>query len=299
MRILEFFAGVGGLAAALESMSITANIVAAIDIDTDARATYQLNWDHPFFVREIETLPPQWLGRLGADLWWMSPPCTPFTQRGMRRDIHDPRCRALLHLIDVVSQCRPAVVCIENVVGFESSECYRQLQRTWKEAGYHVRHEMLCPSQLGWPNRRPRIYCIARLDPRPFEPILPLEQRVRWCELVDDSIVPSSHPELWLEAELQLKYESALDVLEYDDPDALTACFGASYGRSITRSGSYLRTSSQALRRFAPHEVARLLGFPDTFQFPSNIGTKRRWHLLGNSLSIPAVQSVLARANIY
>jgi DNA (cytosine-5)-methyltransferase 1/tRNA (cytosine38-C5)-methyltransferase len=58
-------------------------------------------------------------------------------------------------------------------------------------------------------------------------------------------------------------------------------------------SGSYL-TDGEGVRRFSPEEVGRLLHFPDDYTFPSGLGRRRRWHYLGNSLSVAAVRQVLS-----
>jgi hypothetical protein len=57
-------------------------------------------------------------------------------------------------------------------------------------------------------------------------------------------------------------------------------------------AGSYLRCAT-GVRRFAPEEIARLLSFPPAFSFPEALPLRKRWHLLGNSLSVAAVREVL------
>jgi site-specific DNA-cytosine methylase len=88
------------------------------------------------------------------------------------------------------------------------------------------------------------------------------------------------------------RFGKGLRILDPDDPAAYTTCFTSAYGRSIMRSGSYLKCNGGA-RYFAPEEIARLLHFPDWFRFPEGISLKRRWHYIGNSLSVAAVREVL------
>ena len=47
---------------------------------------------------------------LNANLWWMSPPCQPYTLRGNRRDVADPRAQSLLRMIDLIEVCRTRVL---------------------------------------------------------------------------------------------------------------------------------------------------------------------------------------------
>ena len=81
-------------------------------------------------------------------------------------------------------------------------------------------------------------------------------------------------------------------ILDRSDPEAYTTCFTAGYGKSLMHSGSYLRCGT-GIRRFAPQEIARLLHFPAPFRFPEAMPLRKRWHLLGNSLSVAAVREVL------
>ena len=287
MQVLELFAGIGGFAAAFPDVEI----VDAIDIDQSAREVYSANFKHNYSVKEIASLPLEWFSRYSSDIWWMSPPCTPFTQRGARRDLDDPRSAAIRHLIDAVASIRPPLVCIENVIGFETSQAFQHLQDRWQQVGYHLQTHTLCPTALGWPNRRPRVYCIASLE-SPYEMRPPILEPRSLREFVDRSITPETHPTLWLETKTVDRYFDAMDRVSLANESAVTACFASSYGKAIVRSGSYLETQ-WGYRRFSPREVARLLGFHDTFHLPETLSIQRQWHLLGNSLSLPAIQHIL------
>ena len=285
LRVLELFAGIGGFAAAFPNLEIAE----AIDIDHSASEVYSLNFNHRYCVKEIASIPFDNFSGF-RDIWWMSPPCTPFTQRGARRDLDDPRSDALLHLIRAVATLRPRVVCVENVLGFESSQVFQYLYDRWTEVGYHIQTYELCPTSLGWPNRRPRVYCIASLDrKREIQP--PIKEPRSLSQFIDYDITPESHPVLWLDAETVDRYFDAMDRVSLANDNNITACFASSYGKTIVRSGSYLETPF-GYRRFSPREVARLLGFNDDFRLPDTLSVQRQWHLLGNSLSLPAVRHV-------
>ncbi len=289
MRTLELFAGIGGLHAACPWLSI----VAAVDINRDSETVYSRNFSAPYFIRELETIPQDWLALQKADLWWMSPPCTPFTRKGERRDQHDVRTRALLHLIDAVARTRPAYVVLENVIGFENSQTFELLSQAWQRSGYRLQIHTLCPTQLGWPNRRPRVYVIAT---RGTGPLIKLPDQTLSKALKDLLIryeVDAAQREgLRVNSDIVSKYGAALDIVDVDDPYAIAACFGSSYGRAITKSGSYVATE-YGLRRFSPREVANILGFSSNFVLPDHLPARRLWQLLGNSLSLPAVSHIM------
>ncbi|CAM6100524.1 unnamed protein product [Calypogeia fissa] len=94
-------------------------------------------------------------------------------------------------------------------------------------------------------------------------------------------------------------------------------CFTKSYSRYAKGTGSFLATkvslkeedtlekhifdlrlegrslASLGLRYFTPREVANLHSFPDSFRFPAHIKLKQRYALLGNSLSVAVVGSLI------
>ena len=89
MRCLELYCGIGGFAVAAQQLGW--QVVRAVDINQRAAEVYRHNFDHVLETRTIESLSTSDLSATEADLWWMSPPCQPFTARGQRRDIqHQP-----------------------------------------------------------------------------------------------------------------------------------------------------------------------------------------------------------------
>ena len=52
-------------------------------------------------------------------------------------------------------------------------------------------------------------------------------------------------------------------------------------------------TTSGTLRYFTPREVANLLGFPASFDFPPNIRTKKAYGMMGNSLHVGVAAKVI------
>jgi DNA (cytosine-5)-methyltransferase 1 len=286
VRALELYCGIGGCAAALDPR---AEVVAAVDINRAALAVYESNFRHPTEARTLDSLDTADLERWRADLWWLSPPCQPFTRRGLRRDDADPRSASLLHLIDLLEVAPPPALALENVPGFAGSRTHARLREVLDRKGYTVREIDLCPTRLGIPNRRRRFYLLAaRRGLREASPATrPRRPLARFLD---------SNPadELWPPADLVRRYRHAIDVVDPDDPQAVAACFTAAYGRSPVRSGSYLATP-RGPRRFSPAEILRLLGFPDDYRLQPELSLEAAWRLVGNSLSVEAVRAVLGQ----
>lgn len=287
-RVLELFCGIGGLAAALGTRG---SVVAAVDIDRSALDVYQRNFPYPTVVRTIESIPLDNYRTWDADLWWLSPPCQPYTRRGRQRDLEDPRAAGLLAVIQRIGELRPAHIALENVPPFADSHSCHRLRDTLLRCGYHVREQLLCPTELGIPNRRRRFYVVASQQEL-LPPARPGASRHALAEFLD----ASPDPVLSVPPALEQRYAAAIDIV--DGSSCGSSCFTAAYGRSPVRSGSYLRTPS-GLRRFSPREIARLLGFPDSFRFPASTTHRQAWKQLGNSLSVIAVRHVLTSLRLF
>ena len=290
VRAIEFFAGIGGFACAAERAWPQIELeLTAIDIDHAARTVYQLNHNHPYVTAEIQSLSTATLAQMAADVWWLSPPCQPYSCRGYQRDIDDPRAASLLFLIKQIEQLRPRMLALENVQGFADSRAVELLNGVLTQCGYFSMHRHLCPTEMGWPNRRPRFYLLASLEPlRTWDPLpryeCSLSQLIEHAEFdAQDCLVAS---------ELVERFVVGMDRIDPTQAGCVSACFGSSYGKSLLHAGSYCQHGS-TWRRFAPVEVARLLGFPRDFVLPKEMTNRRLWKLLGNSLSIPAVEYVL------
>jgi site-specific DNA-cytosine methylase len=286
VRVLELYCGIGGSAAALGP---GVEIVAAVDINRAALEVYRHNFPHPTVARTIDSIGVADLERWRADLWWLSPPCQPFTRRGLRRDDADPRSASLLHVIELIDRVPPPALALENVPGFAGSRTHARLRAVLDRQGYEVREQILCPTELGIPNRRLRFYLVAAGEPLADSPAVSTSQRP-----LAGFLDPRPAAQLWPAAGLARRYRHAIDLVEPDQAGAVTACFTAAYGRSPVRSGSYLATP-RGPRRFSPTEILRLLGFPDRYRLPPELSLSSGWRLVGNSLSVEVIRKVLAQ----
>jgi site-specific DNA-cytosine methylase len=271
-------------------MGQSASAVAAVDVSRVAASVYQHNLPTRVTIADLRAVESSRLAQWDADLWWMSPPCQPFTRRGKQRDDEDPRSQSLLRLLPRLAEVQPTHLGMENVVGFQGSRTHGRLLEALDRAGYSVREQTLCPHGLGWPNRRERFYLIA--SKRPLRPSRrPIAIDFRYLRSLVDPAADED-PRYQVSDDILARYRLAMDIVDRHDDDAVTATFTSAYGRSHVRSGSFLRTA-HGVRRFAPHEVLALLGFPKGFGLPPELPLHNGWRLVGNSLSLPAVRTAL------
>jgi len=247
----------------------------------------------------------------------VKPPLLSLTRKGLQKDLDDPRTLALFHLINQAARIRPKYLVLENVVGFESSRTAARIQDTLADSHFEMSWIHKCPSELRWPNRRPRVYLIAWqnlysppriqwLEQPSTNHLNPADASISLGGLIDRTINRENHPWLWLDESTCERFKHALDRVMVPDlvsygvtgdatiaEASTTACFASGYATSIVRSGSVI-WHEEGWRKFSPREVANLLGFPSTFSFPAQLVPKRLWQLLGNSLSLPVVAGLMA-----
>lgn len=120
LRVIEFYAGIGGFHFSLVKSKVNAIVVASIDINTNANAVYTHNFpDTPHLNRNICGLTARELDKLSPDVFVLSPPCQPFTRQGQRRDGLDHRTDSFFHLMSLLTEmdCPPSYLLLENVQG--------------------------------------------------------------------------------------------------------------------------------------------------------------------------------------
>ncbi|CAJ1435684.1 unnamed protein product [Effrenium voratum] len=312
LRAVELFSGIGGLRAAfhrachLEGRSV-GQMSEWVNFESSrlANQVYSRNFSVPY-----EPLLPRDIRRLqaseveGADLWVMSPPCQPYTRMGLQRDLADRRAAPLKRLLELLPKLRrpPEGLLLENVVGFETSASFELLSEALCRAGLEVRQFMLSPLQLGIPNRRPRIYLLARRSDtpcvHPLESEFPGQQRSPEPQRLETFLQPRQ--EIDTETSVPAKLLELLwnrgqrwEVVTAGSTSSstftsgyTTTCFDAHrFGPLLAESGDDRRSDwcpprplpggrmqrlvepGEAVRYFTPQELLRIHGFPETFSF--------------------------------
>lgn len=281
---IEFFSGIGAFAQAVDKISIS--IIAAFDQNEAANSVYEYNFGLKPVNRNLDTITVDEIPQ--ADLWWMSPPCTPYSVRGNRKDINDPRAKSLLNLISILPMRQPNLVLLENVQGFVNSQVHQLLMSALRSCAYHIQEYQFCPTQFGIPMRRPRHYIVANKNVT-VRSIIPHMVHQPIAEFLD----PESSIDLAVVNREMQRYGNGLDIIDPTNSTSIAICFTRGYWKCLKASGSFLALPDGSIRRFAPREILRLLGFSSRFNFPANIDTKVQLRLLGNSVDVRAIELLL------
>jgi site-specific DNA-cytosine methylase len=285
-RAVEFFSGIGAFAQAARALNI--EVVAAFDQSQSANLTYRLNYRLEPKARNLDSLDFKEIPE--AEIWWMSPPCTPFSVRGKRRDEEDPRAISFLNLIKQIGRCLPAALLVENVSGFVGSQVHKRLREELAFCRYAVCEVDLCPTDFGVPMRRPRHFVVASRQRWQLKvPEIPRWPAVELGHYLDRE--PDAA--LTVENEIMQRYGRGFDIVDSAYSAAYLTCFTSGYWRCRKASGSLIALPNGGARRVSPPEIQRLLGFCPDFQFPESISLPGRWRLLGNSVDVRAVEYLL------
>lgn len=172
-RVLDFFAGAGGLSEGLRIAGL--DVIYANEIDRWARMTYEHN--HPdtvFRCCDIAEVTPDSiyndiheafnLDLEDIDIMVGGPPCQGFSIIG-QRNIDDPRNRLFREFLRLVQQIRPKAFIMENVFGLLSMENGRvkdEIIEAFTAAGYHIAEpRVLTAADFGVPQIRKRVFFLG------------------------------------------------------------------------------------------------------------------------------------------
>lgn len=286
IKALELYCGIGGFSKACEDLNI--EIVKAYDQNDAAITTYNANFSHKATKFNLEKFDETQLENI--DFLWMSPPCQPYTRKGAQQELNDNRTDSFKIILDAISKNPPLHVGVENVEGFKESSGRNLLVQTLQKAGYYTSENLLCPSELGTPNRRMRYYLVASL--KPLKPI----QKSFTCKELNEYINEPNEPFLVPNDKLE-KFQNGFRIIKPEDKNAYSTCFTSSYSKSWMHSGAYL-TCKDGVRLFEPNEIASLMGFGNEFVFPNTLTKRQSYKLIGNSLSVYAVKVILTQFDL-
>jgi len=172
-RVLDLFAGAGGLSLGLELAG--GRISGAIELDEWACETLALNHQQTKVIRgDIEKLTDEELLEVGAgcDVVVGGPPCQGFSiANNSAGDPADPRNSLFREFLRAVSLIRPKAVLMENVPGLLKRRVHSKepvieiIVSELRALGYHVDYRVLEAQSFGVPQLRPRLFVVGFIRP--------------------------------------------------------------------------------------------------------------------------------------
>lgn len=162
----EFFAGIGLVRLALEAQGW--KVAFANDIDPDKREMYELNFGPAdFHLGDIHKIDANVLPQ--CDLFTASFPCNDLSIAGTWTGLNGKESSAFWGLIRILTDLcdrRPAIVLLENVVGFLQSNGGQDFEAALlalNKLGYTV--DSFIVNAVHWvPQSRARLFVVAKID---------------------------------------------------------------------------------------------------------------------------------------
>lgn len=315
-RFADIFAGLGGFRLALEGLG--GKCVLSSEIDPKARLTYHANYgDWPSGdVRAIraEDVPEH-------DILCGGFPCQSFSIAGGKLGFQDEsRGTLFFEIVRLLKGRMPAAAFLENVRHLESHDgglTFAVIRRTLEGLGYRVFSAVLNASLYGAPTARKRIYIVAFRSDLGIERFAfpsPTHEPVRLADVLMPDLetgkyVVSNHPihidrEAIAAADGRVVLRTvrvgrvgerrpAKQGYRVYSPMGHAVTFLCRGGGIGAQTGLYLVNGR--VRRLAPREMARAMGFPDSFVIPSCLSYEHARRQFGNSVVVPLVRLIAER----
>lgn len=314
-KVLELFAGAGGLAIGLEKAGMSC--VALNEIDRWAAATLRKNRPHWNVIEDdIQNVSFESY-RDKVDVVTGGFPCQAFSYAGKKLGLQDARGTLFYEFARVVQETRPAICIGENVRGLLNHDGGKTLQgmiSILDEIGYRVLSpQVLKAIHYNVPQKRERLFLVGvRKDldihfeyPRPSNKIYNLVDALKKGDLFDTDVPESpgtQYPEskrsvlemvppggYWrnLPLEIQKQYMQKSFFLgggktgmarriSWDEPCLTLTCSPAQKQTE--------RCHPDETRPFTVREYARIQTFPDDWQFAGSMSAQ--YKQIGNAVPV-------------
>jgi DNA-cytosine methyltransferase len=306
INFIDLFCGIGGFRLSLESFG--AKCIYSIDIDRHASKVYQKNFgNNPFGdITKVsaEEIPSH-------DILCAGFPCQTFSIAGKQKGFEDARGTLFFDIVRIVKYHQPKVLLLENVGNLkrhDNGHTFEIIYNTLNELGYNIYHDILNSSNYGISQTRRRMYiiCIRRdIDngnfhfPYEFQSDVVLKDILLDKKDCTDFIINKKfHFDKDKLQESENKFQRPYrvgtvnkggqgDRIYSSNGHAIT--LSASSGGTGSKTGLYLIDND--VRKLHPRETARLMGFPDSFEYDTSINQAHKQ--FGNSVVINVLQYII------
>ncbi|GAB5353630.1 hypothetical protein AAMO2058_000051200 [Amorphochlora amoebiformis] len=311
---VELFAGIGGFRLAMESFG--GQCVMASETDPLAKETYSGNFgDVPVgdICEVVESHIPH------HDVLTAGFPCQAFSAAGEQQGFADRNGNLFFEVTRVLRGCQPKAFLLENVPALytlDDGRVMKVMLEELRKAGYRCTWNVLRSNAIV-PQKRRRIYFVGlRNDLVSEEGNNSMDLEFEWPQ---DLLLASEGGKHFTDEDAN--FPTVGDILEEDVSDSYdlsqdkwdaimdrernnsrdpvefrivsprdqARTIISSYRRSHEWNSQYVRRSdsmneSTPPRFFTEREIARLQGFPDSFELGKCSSPKRLYHQLGNAV---------------
>lgn len=299
MRSIDLFAGWGGLTAGATAAGV--DVVWAANHWPLAVETHALN--HPDTIHECQDLrQADWTRLPQYDLLLAAPACQGHSTASQprRRHYHDALRATAMAVVDCADVTEPAAIIVENVPAFTRWRLYPWWCDGLEQLGYQLDIRTLTASRFGVPQRRKRLFIIAtRTGATPVPELTGNQTEPAFGPCLEDN-VPD---QLWhrvADATPRIK-ERIRRSRERHGPRFLTQHTSDHTGvplhepiRTITTAPAHWNlVEGDRYRALTMRELARGMGFDDSWQWPAHASLADTTKGIGNAVCPPLAERLV------
>ena len=296
VKIVDLFAGIGGIRLGVEQAFGSVDCVFTSEIDKHAVTTYKANFKDSHIFGDIKQIDENDVP--DHDVLLAGFPCQPFSQAGLKKGFTDTRGTLFFDIERILLAKQPKAFLLENVKQLKSHDKGRTFQTIidhLNKAGYKVFYEILKAKDFGVPQNRERIYIVGFLDHSiNFEFPKPTNLPTRVGDILDD-IVDEKYT---ISDKLWAGHKRRKELNKLNGKGFGYGLFNKESAYTNTISARYYKDGSEILieqenknpRKLTPREAARLQGFPEEYVIP--VSDAQAYKQFGNSVAVPVIKAI-------
>ena len=315
LTFIDLCAGIGGFRLALDSFG--AKCVFTSEWDEHSQKVYKENFEDEV-AGDITKIKEEDIPK--HDILCAGFPCQAFSISGKQQGFDDARGTLFFDVARIVKHHQPKILLLENVKNFETHNNGETLQtvkqileeKTLLNLGYSIFYQVLNASNYGIPQKRQRIYILGfrnDLGITNFD----FPKPVRTCPKIKDLTLSDKETEKYIIKRTDIILDDARKIegnikgsiinkafrigtvskggqgerIYHENGHAITL---SAYGGGVgAKTGLYLINGK--IRKLAPRECARLMGFPEEFKISQS--KTQAYKQFGNSVVVDVLQYIL------
>jgi DNA (cytosine-5)-methyltransferase 1 len=308
-KVIELFAGAGGMALGLENAGISTGML----VEIDKNCVKTLIHNRPDWNVVHEDVSKVDFTNISADIVTGGFPCQSFSLAGKRLGFEDTRGTLFFEFARCIKEVQPKIFIGENVEGLlrhEKGKTLNIMIKVLKELGYNIQYKILNAINYGVAQKRKRLIIVGTKPginfsyPEPLKEIptlkealhkVPQSEGTKYSEKrkqVLDLVPPGG---CWINLPLELQKEfmgksffsgggkrGMARRISWNEP-----CL------TLTTSPSQKQTERchpEETRPFTIREYARIQSFPDQWIFKGSISSQ--YKQIGNAVAVKVAEAI-------
>lgn len=290
MKIIDLFAGIGGIRIAFEAQGC--KCVFSSEWDADAQSMYEANYgEKPW--GDITKIKPETIPE--HDILLGGFPCQPFSIIGKSLGFSDTRGTLFFNIEEILRIKKPYAFMLENVkqlISHDGGRTLAVIKEKLLKLGYFVHITVLNSLDFGLPQKRERVIIVGFREnllfefPEPLGYFEPLSKVLEIDENVDRRFFASEK----IRQDRLDKIKEIPNYLSIWHQNKGGNISALPYSCALRAGASYNYLLVNGKRRLTSREMLRLQGFPEKFKIV--VGYQAMRKLTGNSVSVPVIKAV-------